>query len=231
MGGHAWRAGLSRSRSPCSSNPALGAGRHVRAEPNLPRLALPGSRHPHRSSSRRQSSGAAQETSSTTLSRRRFASRAKARMACFSYIEGWYTPGRLHSGLGYGLPMTYEAKEGGRPDPAVARKPENLPRERGNLTYRRDPPGNGGHAPEWVADLVATLSVWTIEHRRRKRCGRSSGAATRDPFGGGAGWESSYGGCGDRNAPRVGASADTLLMRDRGRFALYSRRAAAVKYK
>ena len=30
------------------------------------------------------------------LSRRRFASQAEARMACFSYIEGWYNPARLH---------------------------------------------------------------------------------------------------------------------------------------
>ncbi len=43
------------------------------------------------------------------LSRRRFASQAKARMACFSYIEGWYNPMRLHSGLGYCSPMAYEA--------------------------------------------------------------------------------------------------------------------------
>ena len=43
------------------------------------------------------------------LSRRRFVSRAEARMACFSYIEGWYNPVRLHSELGYRSPMTYEA--------------------------------------------------------------------------------------------------------------------------
>ena len=35
---------------------------------------------------------------------------AEARMACFSYIEGCYTPSRLHSGLGYRSPMTYEAE-------------------------------------------------------------------------------------------------------------------------
>ena len=45
------------------------------------------------------------------LSRRRFTSQAEARMACFSYIEGWYNPARLHSGLGYRSPMTYEAEE------------------------------------------------------------------------------------------------------------------------
>src|ERR1700730_18468061 len=43
------------------------------------------------------------------LSRRRFPSQAEAKMACFSYIEGWYNPVRLHSGLGYRSPITYEA--------------------------------------------------------------------------------------------------------------------------
>src|SRR5712672_187605 len=31
------------------------------------------------------------------LERRRFASQAEAKMACFSFIEGWYNPARLHS--------------------------------------------------------------------------------------------------------------------------------------
>ena len=43
------------------------------------------------------------------LSRRRFVSRAEARMAWFGYIEGWYNPVRLQSGLGYRSPMTYES--------------------------------------------------------------------------------------------------------------------------
>jgi putative transposase len=34
------------------------------------------------------------------LERRRFASLAKAIMACFSFIEGWNDPVRLHSALG-----------------------------------------------------------------------------------------------------------------------------------
>lgn len=34
---------------------------------------------------------------------------AEVKMACFSYIEGWYNPVRLHSGPGYRSPMTYEA--------------------------------------------------------------------------------------------------------------------------
>jgi putative transposase len=43
------------------------------------------------------------------LDRGRFASQAEARMACFSFIEGWYNPVRLHSALGYRSPMAYEA--------------------------------------------------------------------------------------------------------------------------
>jgi putative transposase len=43
------------------------------------------------------------------LDRQRFASQAEARMACFSFIEGWYDPVRLHSALGYRSPMAYEA--------------------------------------------------------------------------------------------------------------------------
>jgi transposase InsO family protein len=29
-------------------------------------------------------------------------------MVCFSYIEGWYNPARLHSGLGYRSPTVHE---------------------------------------------------------------------------------------------------------------------------
>ncbi len=42
------------------------------------------------------------------LARRRFASQAEARMACFSFIEGFYNPVRLHSALGYRSPINYE---------------------------------------------------------------------------------------------------------------------------
>jgi len=43
------------------------------------------------------------------LDRRRFTSQAEARIACFSFIEGWYNPVRLHSALGSRSPMAYEA--------------------------------------------------------------------------------------------------------------------------
>jgi putative transposase len=44
------------------------------------------------------------------LSRRKFASQAEAKIACFSYIEGFYNPVRLHSAIGYQSPVRYEEK-------------------------------------------------------------------------------------------------------------------------
>ena len=43
------------------------------------------------------------------LDRRRFRSHAEARMAIFTFIEGWYNPSRRHSGLDYLSPMDFEA--------------------------------------------------------------------------------------------------------------------------
>ncbi len=48
---------------------------------------------------------------SELLARRRFAPQAEARMACFSYIEGFYTPVRLHSALGYRSPIADEQEQ------------------------------------------------------------------------------------------------------------------------
>ena len=47
------------------------------------------------------------------LDRRKFRTKAEARMAVFQFIEGWYNPGRRHSALGYLSPVNYEraAKE------------------------------------------------------------------------------------------------------------------------
>src|SRR6202023_3275424 len=42
------------------------------------------------------------------LARQRFKNQAEARMAVWSFIEGWYNPARLHSALGYRSPMAYE---------------------------------------------------------------------------------------------------------------------------
>jgi putative transposase len=44
------------------------------------------------------------------LARRRLTSQAEARMAVFSYIEGWYNPARRHSGIRYLSPIAYETQ-------------------------------------------------------------------------------------------------------------------------
>ena len=45
---------------------------------------------------------------SELLARRRFRAQAEAKMACFSYVEGFYNPIRLHSALGYRSPIQHE---------------------------------------------------------------------------------------------------------------------------
>ena len=40
------------------------------------------------------------------LARRQFIPQVEARMAVFSYIEGWYNPARRHSGIQRGSPLT-----------------------------------------------------------------------------------------------------------------------------
>jgi len=42
------------------------------------------------------------------LDRRKFQTKAEARMAIFQFIEGWYNPGRRHSALGYMSPINFE---------------------------------------------------------------------------------------------------------------------------
>jgi len=44
------------------------------------------------------------------LDRRKFPTKAEARMAIFQFIEGWYNPRRRHSALGYTSPINYERK-------------------------------------------------------------------------------------------------------------------------
>ena len=42
------------------------------------------------------------------LDRRKFKTKAEARMAIFEFIEGWYNPAQRHSALEYQSPINYE---------------------------------------------------------------------------------------------------------------------------
>jgi putative transposase len=44
------------------------------------------------------------------INRRSFRSQAEARMAIFTWLEGWYKPRRRHSSLGYLSPINYERR-------------------------------------------------------------------------------------------------------------------------
>ena len=48
------------------------------------------------------------------LDRRKFQTKAEARMAIFEFIEGWYNPSRRHSALGYQSPIAYERRQAER---------------------------------------------------------------------------------------------------------------------
>ncbi len=45
------------------------------------------------------------------IERNSFESKAQARMAVFTWIEGWYNPRRRHSGLGYLSPLNFERSQ------------------------------------------------------------------------------------------------------------------------
>ena len=42
------------------------------------------------------------------INRRSFRTHKEARLAIFSYIEGWYNPHRRHSSIAYHAPIAYE---------------------------------------------------------------------------------------------------------------------------
>jgi putative transposase len=58
------------------------------------------------------------------LARRRFATKAEARMAIFEFIEGWYNPIRRHKGLGRISPIEFERRHHSMPhEHAVTHRP------------------------------------------------------------------------------------------------------------
>jgi putative transposase len=56
------------------------------------------------------------------LDRRRFATKAEARMGVFEFIEGWYNPTRRHSGLGRISPIEFERRHSADHEHAVTHR-------------------------------------------------------------------------------------------------------------
>ena len=57
------------------------------------------------------------------LARRRFPTKAEARMAIFEFIEGWYNPTRRHKGLGQISPIEFEKRHSAKSEHAVTHRP------------------------------------------------------------------------------------------------------------
>ena len=57
------------------------------------------------------------------LARRRFATKAEARMAIFEFIESWYNLNRRHSGLGQISPIEFERRHSMHHERAVTHRP------------------------------------------------------------------------------------------------------------
>lgn len=52
------------------------------------------------------------------IARRKWTTKTEAKMAVFTWIEGWYNPRRLHSALGYASPINFEEKHAAENDRA-----------------------------------------------------------------------------------------------------------------
>jgi putative transposase len=56
------------------------------------------------------------------LARRRFPTKAEARMAVFEFIEGWYNPSRRQSGIGLVSPLEFERRHSMQHERAVTHR-------------------------------------------------------------------------------------------------------------
>jgi putative transposase len=87
------------------------------------------------------------------LMRERFDTHEQARQRIFSFLEGWYNIGRLHSSLGYCSPMAFEQQyektqnpsRRGLPTAGQRRGRDIRPAARPWTTREATP--NGGHVP------------------------------------------------------------------------------------
>ena len=102
------------------------------------------------------------------LDRRRFKTQTEARMAVFTFIEGFYNPRRRHSSLGYLSPAAFEQRaiDPGAHHPAVGLAPV------------KERPGNA--APGRTHSLLAVLDRRSA-HRPTQRAGRDGKMIAAEP--------------------------------------------------
>ena len=61
------------------------------------------------------------------IDRRKWETKTEARLALFTYIEGWYNPRRRHSALGHTSPAAFEAKNSQKMHPHAQRIEHGIP--------------------------------------------------------------------------------------------------------
>lgn len=89
---------------------------------------------------------------SELIDRRRFRSRAEARLAIFAFLQAWYNPRQRRPALGYLLPIDYE----GRVQPTACPQPAAV-HENGSSSVPRSA-GTGRHGCSWNGRSVEGLS-------------------------------------------------------------------------
>ncbi len=103
------------------------------------------------------------------IDRRRFKTRAEARMAIFEFIEGFYNPRRRHSSLGYLSPIDFERRHDQTPaDPGAHHRATGL----GTVKVRPGIDGTGINVGE-TADLDRPFA-----RRHREHVGRDGGTGS-----------------------------------------------------
>ena len=85
------------------------------------------------------------------IDRKSWQTKTEARLALFTYIEGWYNPRRRHSALEYLSPINFESKHA---DPSLVRGQHGLPTAGACVAVATPPVDNS--AP---ADLQRTVNL------------------------------------------------------------------------
>jgi len=101
--------------------------------------------------------------------------RRRAKIACFTFIEGWYNPVRLHSALGYRSPMAYEQAMEVPTNGSVINQLASTPRKRAT--------SGSGRACAEAADLLSAMELarWGAGLMARAQARARAASSERSP--------------------------------------------------